>query len=81
MKEGFDAISGGEGAPADRPHVRALRAAYRGGRLVVSADSATLTRARLERGHAIDARDVAEAMLCRMLGDSVRGAGGGPPAS
>lgn len=49
------------------PHVQALRTAYRDGRLMVSADSRALARARLEHGHAIDARDVADAMLRALL--------------
>ena len=49
------------------PHLHALRAAYRDGRLVVSADSGDLTRARSQHGHAIDARDVADAMLRKLL--------------
>jgi hypothetical protein len=48
-------------------HVHALRAAYRDGRLVVSADSGDLTRTRSQHGHAIDARDVADAMLRKLL--------------
>lgn len=47
--------------------MHALRTAYRGGRLVVSADSGDLARARTEAGHAIDARDVADAMLRKLL--------------
>ena len=49
------------------PHLQALRAAYRGGRLVVSADSGDLARARIAHGHAIDARDVADAMLRELI--------------
>ena len=48
------------------PHVHALRTAYRDGRLVVSADAGDLARARTEDAHAIDARDVADAMLRRL---------------
>lgn len=48
-------------------HVHALRAAYLGGRLVVSADRCALTQARRQDGHAIDARDVADAMLRELL--------------
>ena len=67
MTERFDGPRRHEARPRGDPQVRALREAYRGGRLVVSADSATLARARREREHAIDARDVADAMLRRLL--------------
>ena len=50
------------------PHLHALRAAYCEGRLVVSADSGDLARARIADGHAIDARDVADAMLRELVG-------------
>ena len=50
------------------PHLHALRAAYCEGRLVVSADSGDLARARIADGHAIDARDVADAMLRDLAG-------------
>ena len=63
----FDRAGGSEGEPHGHAQVRALREAYRDGRLVVSADSDTLARARREREHAIDARDVAEAMLRSLL--------------
>jgi hypothetical protein len=53
----------GEGDPEAGARVRALRAAYHGGRLVVTDDEGALERARLRDGHAIDARDVADAML------------------
>jgi hypothetical protein len=53
--------------------VQELRAAYRGGRLVVSADSRALALARLRDAHAIDAHDVADAMLRRLLRE--RGSG------
>ena len=49
------------------PHLHALRAAYCEGRLVVSADSGDLARARIADGHAIDARDVADAMLRKLV--------------
>ena len=66
----------GEGAADRGSHVRALRAAYRGGRLVVSADPCDLARMRLvEEAHAIDSRDVADAMLRELL----MGAGKPPP--
>lgn len=58
---------GDERARDRDPQVDALRNAYRGGRLVVSADAGALARARLHDGHAIDARDVAEAMLRELL--------------
>ncbi len=58
-----------------------LRAAYLGGRLVVSADSVTLARARLEQGHPIDARDVAEAMLRKLSSHSIRPPDGDSGAS
>ena len=64
MSEHSDPSSGDQ--PLDQ-HVHALRAAYRSGRLVVSADSGTLARARLREAHAIDARDVADAMLRELL--------------
>ena len=56
-------LSFGDGAPDRDTHVYALREAYRGGRLVISADPCALARARLDNGHAIDARDVADAVL------------------
>ena len=71
MSERFHIARGGQGADMDR-HVRALRAAYDGGRLLVSADSGALARARLEHGHAIDARDVADAMLKELLWSPAR---------
>jgi hypothetical protein len=59
-------LSIGDGAPDREIQVCALREAYRGGRLVVSADPCALARARLGNGHAIDARDVADAVLREM---------------
>ncbi len=81
MNDGLDAIPGSEGATPDRPHVQALRAAYLRGRLVVSADCVTLARARLARGHPIDARDVAESMLRWLSSRSVRPPDGDSGAS
>ena len=66
MNERFDA-GGGEGEPEAATDVHALRRAYREGRLVVSGDRGDLARARLTDGHAIDVRDVADAMLREML--------------
>ncbi len=67
MDERFDPGRRDGRASWTHTHVHALRAAYRDGRLVVSADSADLARARTEDGHAIDARDVADAMLRKLL--------------
>ena len=59
-REGDDAMR------AAAPRLRALQAAYREGRLVVSADPGALARARLRHEHAIDARDVADALLRKL---------------
>ena len=67
MNERFDGARGEEWPPRMDPHVHALRAAYRRGRILVSADPGALARARVDEGHAIDAREVADAMLRRLL--------------
>ena len=69
VNEPFD-VSGG--APVRAPQIAALREAYRDGRLVVSADPGALARTRLENGHAIDARDVADAVLREISADAFR---------
>ena len=46
--------------------MHALRAAYRSGRLVISDDPGDLARVRGAGGHAIDAHEVADAMLRRL---------------
>jgi len=64
VKERFDVIRGGNDAGA---RVRALRSAYHARHLVVSDDHRALARARLGGGRAIDARDVADAMLRELI--------------
>ena len=58
-----DATIGEGGAPDVGPVVHRLRAAYAMGELVVMADAEALRLARRAGAHAIDTRDVADAML------------------
>lgn len=61
-------VVGGEGeVPDAAARVRALRTAYQARRLVISDDTGALARTRLSGGRAIDARDVAEAMLRELV--------------
>lgn len=66
VAERFEVVRG-EGASDARVRVRELRSAYRARRLVVSDDRGALARTRLNGGRAIDAGDVAEAMLRELL--------------
>lgn len=59
-------VAGGGTRDADA-RVRVLRTAYDARQLVVSDDRGALARARLTGGRAIDARDVADAMLRELL--------------
>ena len=74
MNEPFDVS---RGASVRGPQIEALRDAYRDGRLVVSADPGALARTRLQHGHAIDARDVADAVLREISADAFRRRRGG----
>lgn len=65
VKERFEVVGGGT-RDADA-RVRELRTAYDARQLVVSDDRGTLARARLSGGRAIDASNVAEAMLRELL--------------
>ena len=79
VNERSDESRGAWETPRGSQRVEALRAAYRDGRLLVSADPCALARARLEEAHAIDARDVADAVLRQLSGLARRGYGGRPP--
>ena len=65
VEERFEVVRGEARDAGAR--VRALRAAYHARGLVVSDDRRALARARLRGGRAIDARDVADAMLRELL--------------
>ena len=67
VEERFEVVRGEDEARDAGARVRALRAAYRARHLVVSDDRRALARARLRGGRAIDARDVADAMLSELL--------------